>query len=103
MNKEFYFDWTYPEFYPDDSELERDYRIISKEEMIEEINVEINISFPEPTALKIPWKRLLKTLKENIIVLFAKDIFLAFFVAVLIFYTSCHHESKCIFICIFCI
>lgn len=42
-NKEFYFDWTYPEFYPDDSELERDYRIISKEEMIEEINVEINI------------------------------------------------------------
>ena len=34
----------------------------------------MNISFPEPTALKIPWKRLLKTLKningnKNLIVL----------------------------------
>ncbi len=40
-NKEFYFDWTFPEFYPDDSELEREYKLISKQEMIEEINVEI--------------------------------------------------------------
>ncbi|MBD5137269.1 MAG: hypothetical protein HDT39_15170 [Lachnospiraceae bacterium] len=40
-DKEFYFDWTFPEFYPDDSELERDYRIISKERMIRAINVEI--------------------------------------------------------------
>lgn len=43
QNKEFYFDWTFPEFYPDDSELEREYKIISKKEMIEEINVEIAI------------------------------------------------------------
>ena len=40
---EFYFDWIFPKFYPDDSELERDYRIISKEEILEEINVEIDI------------------------------------------------------------
>jgi len=41
QNKEFYFDWTFPEFYPDDSELVRDYRIISKERMLKAINEEI--------------------------------------------------------------
>lgn len=45
INKDgkFYFDWTYPDFYPDDSELEREYKIISKEEMIEKIKIEISI------------------------------------------------------------
>lgn len=42
-NKEFYFDWTFPEFYPGDSELERDYKIISKERLLEAINIEIAI------------------------------------------------------------
>jgi hypothetical protein len=41
-NKDFYFDWTFPEFYPNDSEMERDYRIISKERLLEAINIEIN-------------------------------------------------------------
>lgn len=41
-NKEFYFDWTFPEFYPDDSELERDYRIITKKRMLKALNVEID-------------------------------------------------------------
>ena len=40
-NKDFYFDWTFPEFYPNDSEMERDYRIISKERLLEAINIEI--------------------------------------------------------------
>ncbi|MFA9379364.1 MAG: hypothetical protein ACERKZ_21860 [Lachnotalea sp.] len=59
-NKEFYFDWTYPEFYPDDSELARDYRVISKEEMIEEINVEIAICEKEGNT------ELIKKYKEAI-------------------------------------
>lgn len=41
QNKEFYFDWTYPEFYPDDTELERDYRVVSKERILKAINLEI--------------------------------------------------------------
>ena len=42
-DKKFYFDLTYPEFYPNGSELKRDYRFITKEEMIEEIKREITI------------------------------------------------------------
>jgi len=41
-NKEFYFDWTFPEFYPDDSEMEREYTIISKERMLNAIKIEID-------------------------------------------------------------
>lgn len=39
--KEFYFDWTFPECYPGDSELEREYKIISKERFLEAVNIEI--------------------------------------------------------------
>lgn len=39
----YYCDWTYPEFYPGDDELERDYRIITKNDMIRALDFEINI------------------------------------------------------------
>ncbi|EKQ51443.1 MULTISPECIES: hypothetical protein [unclassified Clostridium] len=38
---EYYLDWTFPECYPDDDELERDYKIISRDEMIEALDIEI--------------------------------------------------------------
>lgn len=43
QDKKFYFDWTYPEFYPSDSELEQEYRFITKEEILEAIKIEISI------------------------------------------------------------
>lgn len=38
---EYYLDWTFPECYPDDDELERDYKIISRDEMLEALEIEI--------------------------------------------------------------
>lgn len=38
---EYYLDWTFPEFYPGDAELERDYRIISRGEMLNALDIEI--------------------------------------------------------------
>ena len=40
-DNEYYFDWTFPECYPDDDELERDYKIISRDEMLEALDIEI--------------------------------------------------------------
>lgn len=38
---EYYFDWTFPECYPDDDELERDYKVISRDDMLEALDIEI--------------------------------------------------------------
>lgn len=40
---EYYLDWTFPVNYPGDEELERNYKIISKDEMLGALNFEIEI------------------------------------------------------------
>ena len=42
-DNEYYFDWTYPEFYPDDSELERSYKIITKQKILDALDLEIEV------------------------------------------------------------
>lgn len=65
-NKEFYFDWTFPEFYPDDSELERDYRIISKERMLKAIGQEIDACEKEKNInLAEKYKMAVEMIKNN--------------------------------------
>ncbi len=40
-NGEYYFEWLYPEFWPGDEELEKDYRIIDEEEIIKAVKSEL--------------------------------------------------------------